>query len=182
MMVEMVFLFSVRTVATLWFVRFMLNKMDIEIPKVSVVVFSLALNLYTQEERLILLGAVLFLTSEFDRREFRIPDLFTKPALYIFTILAGLDWRHLAVAWGWIALMYGFTYLAPHALGRGDVKFIGALILLSKWMTETPPQLFLALLLALASLLALPGSLLMRSRRRGYPFAPAISGATLLLL
>jgi prepilin signal peptidase PulO-like enzyme (type II secretory pathway) len=182
MMVEMVFFFSVRTGATLWFLRFVSNKMDIDIPQVSVVVFSLALNLYTQEERFILLGAVLFLASEFDRKEFRIPDFFTKPALYIFTILTGLDVRHLAVAWGWIALMYGFTYLAPHALGRGDVKFIGALILLSQWMSDTPPQLFLALLLALASLLALPGSLRMRSRGRGYPFAPAISGATLLLL
>ena len=182
MMVEMVFLFSVRTGATLWFLRFVSNKMDIDIPQVSVVVFSLALNLYTHEEKFILLGAVLFLVSEFDRKEFRIPDFFTKPALYIFTILAGLDVRHLAVAWGWIALMYGFTYLAPHALGRGDVKFIGALILLSKWMSDTPPQLFLALLLALASLLALPGSIRMRSRGRGYPFAPAISGATLLLL
>ena len=182
MMVEMVFFFSVRTGATLWFLRFVSNKMDIDIPQASVVVFSLALNLYTQEERFILLGAVLFLASEFDRKEFRIPDFFTKPALYIFTILTGLDVRHLAVAWGWIALMYGFTYMAPHALGRGDVKFIGALILLSKWMTDTPPQLFLALLLALASLLALPGSLRMRSRGRGYPFAPAISGATLLLL
>ncbi len=182
MMVEMVFFFSVRTGATLWFLRFVSNKMDIDIPQASVVVFSLALNLYTQEERFILLGAVLFLASEFDRKEFRIPDFFTKPALYIFTILTGLDVRHLAVAWGWIALMYGFTYLAPHALGRGDVKFIGALTLLSKWMTDTPPQLFLALLLALASLLALPGSLRMRSRGRGYPFAPAISGATLLLL
>ena len=182
MMVEMVFFFSVRTGATLWFLRFVSSKMDIDIPQASVVVFSLALNLYTQEERFILLGAVLFLASEFDRKEFRIPDFFTKPALYIFTILTGLDVRHLAVAWGWIALMYGLTYLAPHALGRGDVKFIGALILLSKWMTDTPPQLFLALLLALASLLALPGSLRMRSRGRGYPFAPAISGATLLLL
>ncbi len=182
MMVEMVFFFSVRTGATLWFLRFVSSKMDIDIPQASVVVFSLALNLYTQEERFILLGAVLFLTSEFDRKEFRIPDFFTKPALYIFTILTGLDVRYLAVAWGWIALMYGFTYLAPHALGRGDVKFIGALILLSQWMTDTPPQLFLALLLALASLLALPGSLRMRSRGRGYPFAPAISGATLLLL
>lgn len=182
MMAEVAFLFCVRTLMTLWFLRFMSKKIEIEISKVGVVVFSFALNLYTHDERFILLGAVLLLTSELDRKEFRIPDFFTKPALYIFTVLAGPDLLLLTVAWGWIALMYGFTYLAPHALGRGDVKFIGALILLSKWMTDTPPQLFLALLLALASTLALPGALLTRSRERRYPFAPAISGATLLLL
>jgi prepilin signal peptidase PulO-like enzyme (type II secretory pathway) len=181
MIAESIFLFVLRSATSVWFTAFFAKRLKLEISKLGIVFFAIILNCYTAEQGFIVLSIFLLLISELDRKELRIPDLFTKSSIFIFTILAGADFYLLAVAWGWIAFMYLVTFLFPEALGRGDVKLIGALVLLSKWMTQIPPHLVLAYLLVLASCLALPGAWWMRSRQRSYPFAPAISGATLLL-
>lgn len=144
--------------------------------------FALILSAYTDERAVILLITLLFIISELDRSEYRIPDVFTKTTLFAFTLLAGENWQLLVLTWSWMALMYLITYLAPQSIGRGDVKLIGSLLLISQWMIKVPPATYLLALLSLASVLALPAALWNRKARRHVPFAPAISAAALLLL
>lgn len=128
-----------------------------------------------------LTATLLFVISEIDHAQLRIPDVITKPALFLMSILFIENFTLLAVVAGWFMSMYLLTNLAPEILGRGDVKLIGALVLLNNYFATAPPLTFLLHLLFLASLLALPGAYLSRRRGIRYPFAPAISGAVVAL-
>lgn len=163
-------------------VQFISGKLQVEMSRGYIFFFALILSAYTDERAVILLITLLFIISELDRSEYRIPDVFTKTTLFTFTLLAGDNWQLLVLTWGWMALMYLITYLAPQSIGRGDVKLIGSLILVSPWMINVPPATYLLALLSLSSVLALPAALWNRKARRHVPFAPAISAAALLLL
>lgn len=128
-------------------------------------------------------GAVLIIISEIDRREFRIPDVFTKSALFTLSLLLREQITLLILAWAWICVAYIVTTFAPHAFGRGDVKLIGALVLLNGYFRVGNEVNFLFILLFVASVLALPAALFRKFRGLPgkFPFAPAIAGAWLLL-
>jgi uncharacterized membrane protein HdeD (DUF308 family) len=77
--------------------------------------------------------------------------------------------------------MYLLTTGFPHLIGRGDIKLIGVLTLVAPLLSERSPLSFLGALLLLSSVLALPGAIKKRKDGQPYPFAPAISGASLAL-
>lgn len=134
---------------------------------------------------LALLAIALCHISLIDRREFRIPDWYTKPTLGFLTLLMLVTpsrYGTLFVSWSWLIAMYVVTFFMPQILGRGDVKFIAALVLINDYYGRLSALDFLALLLFISSLVALPGAYRARIRGLKYPFAPAISGAALVLI
>ena len=127
------------------------------------------------------LASLLMVISQIDRREYRIPDRVTKPWIATFTFLFHQQHQLLLIAWLWLAGMYLVTALAPTTLGRGDVKLIAALTLTNGYFQITTPTTFLMVLLFLSSVIALPGAIRAHQRQEKYPFAPALSGACLLI-
>lgn len=181
MVAERLCLFLIESSAISFFLGFATKKLDLGISRFSAVTFAIVLGLYTNHHGLLLVATGLFIISEIDRIEFRIPDVFTKSALFIFTLMANGDWGLLLIAWLWMAVMYALTSFLPQAIGRGDVKLIGSLILIAPWLGTMAPAKFLLLLLLLSSSLALPGAMWNRKKRGQIAFAPAISGAAMLL-
>ena len=167
--------------AVIWFIRFCSIKLFLEIPRTTSVIYAICLILLKSEPLFIFAATILFVVAEVDRMEFRIPDLITKPSLFLLTLYQATSIEVLVVAWGWVLVMYLITTLLPRSIGRGDIKMIGALILLSPLLSERSPLSFLCALLLFSSALALPGAKRKRKDRRGHPFAPAISGASLAL-
>jgi hypothetical protein len=181
MLADLLGSFLIESAAILLFLGFVSKKLDIDISRFSAVTYAIVLSLYTDDHGLLIIATGLFVISEIDRIEFRIPDEFTKSALFVFTLMANGDWDLLAIAWLWMAVMYVLTFFLPQAIGRGDVKLIGSLILATPWMVNMAPAKFLLSLLLLSSSLALPGAMRNRRKRGQIAFAPAISGAALLL-
>lgn len=162
---------------------FVQQKFQIQIPLVKACLFIIALTLYSDAPQLLILGGLFLVISEVDRREYRIPDVLTKPALFGLSIWLIHTPTSLLLAWGWIAIMYAITYFAPTVVGRGDIKLVGVLVLVNEIENVLARMEFLVILLFLASLFALPGALL--SQRRGgsplFPFGPAICAAALAI-
>ena len=167
--------------AVIWFIRFCSIKLSLEIARTSSVIYAICLVSLRSEPLFIFAATILFVVAEIDRKEFRIPDFITKPALFFLTLYQATSIGLLVVAWGWVVVMYLVTTLLPKSIGRGDIKLIGALILLAPLLSERPPLSFLCALLLLSSALALPGAKRSQKVGRGHPFAPAISGASLAL-
>ena len=145
------------------------------------VTIALAISLASMDVSFQLMAIALFVISEIDRAVLRIPDAFTKPALFSLSIVTLDDVHTQITALVWLIAMYLVTHYLPTALGRGDIKLIGVLILINSHLGNRAPLFFLMSLLFLASLFALPGSYLARRKGVNYPFAPAISGAALVL-
>lgn len=157
------------------------RKLKLQIsPSVSLP-FAAALTLLTTSHSVRVLAICLLLISEVDRQERRIPDIFTKPAICLLASIYLERTEAIIISAGWMMLMYGLTYLAPEVIGRGDIKFIAALIMLNEHFQATNPANFLMLLLFISSLLGLPGAVLTRRKGDTYPFAPAISAAALVI-
>lgn len=155
----------------------------LDVPKWVLGGYSCAIVILTDTPGLWITASALLLISEIDRREFRIPDVLTKPTLLILTLWFHNNLHLLLITWGWIAGMYWLTHCLPGSIGRGDIKFIGALLLLNGHFTIVGHGNFLLLLLFLASALALPTAMWRRVRGEVGPFAfaPAISGAAMLI-
>ena len=133
--------FLIESAAILLFLGFVSKKLDIDISRFSAVTYAIVLSLYTDDHGLLIIATGLFVISEIDRIQFRIPDVFTKSALFVFTVMANGDWDLLAIAWLWMAVMYVLTFFLPQAIGRGDVKLIGSLILATHgWLTWRQPN------------------------------------------
>jgi len=162
---------------------FALQQFRLKIPVAKVLLFIIALTLYSDAPQFLILGGLFLVISEVDRRDYRIPDVLTKPALFGLSIWLIHTPTSLLLAWGWIAIMYAITYLAPTVVGRGDIKLVGVLVLVNEIENVLARMEFLVILLFLASLFALPGALL--SRKRGgsplFPFGPAICTAALAI-
>lgn len=166
------------------FLHFLANKFAIELNyAVMILIPLLALSLFT-DPKVQLIALVLFVVSEIDRVEYRIPDSITKPALFLLPFLNSRNVGALTVTAFWLFTMYLLTQFFPSTIGRGDIKLIASLLLANSCLTSITGRdslFFLIMLLFLASLFALPGALLARRKKLNYPFAPAISGAALLL-
>lgn len=147
----------------------------------QIVTIPLFITLASTNVALQLLTIALLVISEIDRAEFRIPDVFTKPALFSLSIVTLEDVYTQITVLAWLTIMYLITHYLPSALGRGDIKLIGVLLFMNSYLGDRAPVFFLVSLLFLASLFALPGSYLARRKGVNYPFAPAISGAALVL-
>ena len=147
----------------------------------KIVTIPLLITLASTNVAFQLLAIALLVISEIDRAEFRIPDAFTKPALFSFSIVTLDDVHTQITVLVWLIAMYLVTHYLPTALGRGDIKLIGVLLFMNRYLGDRAPVFFLMSLLFLASLFALPGSYLARRKGVNYPFAPAISGAALVL-
>lgn len=162
---------------------FALQKFLLKISFAKIFLYVIALTLYFDAPLLLALGGVSLVISEIDRREYRIPDVLTKPALFALSIwLIHTPWS-LSLAWGWIAIMYAITYIAPTVVGRGDIKLVGVLVLVNESQSALSGVEFLVTLLFLASLFALPGALLSRKKEKSplFPFGPAICAAALAI-
>ena len=159
MVAERLCLFLIESSAISFFLGFATKKLDLGISRFSAVTFAIVLGLYTNHHGLLLVAT----------------------GLFIFTLMANGDWGLLLIAWLWMAVMYALTSFLPQAIGRGDIKLIGSLILIAPWLGTMAPAKFLLLLLLLSSSLAFPGAMWNRKKRGQIAFAPAISGAAMLL-
>ena len=148
-----------------------------------IAIYVLLLNGLSDDPIFLITGVLLLVIAEIDRREFRIPDIFTKSALFALIIFFRTDASLLILTAGWIASMYLITYFIPHAFGRGDVKLIAVLILENGYFQSASHEVFLYSLISCASLLALPGVVAQRIKGRfsPYPFAPSIAAAWLVI-
>lgn len=163
---------------------FLCDKFYLSINIAMAVIFSIVLSIIFHDPVTLFVGAMLFVIAEIDRREHRIPDVFTKPALYGLTIFFHDEQYLLLFSWGWIALMYLVTRVFPFALGRGDIKLVGVLLLLNGYLQIHEHGEFLVNLLFLSSALALPMAITTRVRlgKKPFAFGPAIAGAWIWLI
>jgi prepilin signal peptidase PulO-like enzyme (type II secretory pathway) len=168
-------------ISVIWFFRFCSNKFLLDIHLATSVVYAISLVYFQNKPLFIFTATVLLVIAEIDRKEYRIPDSITKPSLFLLTLFQVTSFGVLAVAWGWVLVMYLLTTGFPHLIGRGDIKLIGVLTLVAPLLSERSPLSFLGALLLLSSVLALPGAIKKRKDGQPYPFAPAISGASLAL-
>lgn len=138
----------------------------------------------SRDPMFLLVGALLLVVTEIDRREFRIPDLITKPGIFVLVIWFHANHRLLLLAGIWFSLMYLVTAALPKFLGRGDVKLFGFLLLSNGYFHVAPDLNFLFSLIFIASLFALPEALFTRLRARTahFPFGPSIGAAWILLV
>jgi hypothetical protein len=165
-------------------ITFLCEKFYLWIDVMMVVIFTIILSLSFHEPIILFVGANLFIIAEIDRNEHRIPDVFTKPALFGLTIYFHKDLYLLLIAWGWIGLMYLVTRFFPSSIGRGDIKLVGALLLLNGHLQIQSHERFLINLLFLSSILALPMAIgaRLRSGKKAFAFGPAIAGAWVWLV
>lgn len=181
--ISRVFAFVLNVSFLLAFLYFLQSRFTLDINILLLSLIAILLSAINANPAFQITGAALIIISEIDRREYRIPDVFTKSALFALSLLLREQISLLIVAWAWICLAYIITTFAPHAFGRGDVKLIGALILLNGYFDVGNEFNFLVILLFIASFLALPAALFRKFRGLPgkFPFAPAITGAWLLL-
>lgn len=165
-------------------IYFLRDKFELKLGGSLVLVYGILLSIIFHDAIVLFAGAIIFIVSEIDRREQRIPDVVTKPALFGLTMIFHEQLDLLLLAWGWIALMYLVTLMMPGAIGRGDIKLIAVLLLLNGHLHVQTHGRFLIDLLFLASVFALPFAVAtrMRSGRKAFAFGPAIAGAWIWLV
>ena len=177
----------VSTFALYFFLDFAQMKYALELSRLFTLSFSVIVALCSLNPFFQIVCVLLLLISEIDRRDYRIPDVFTKSAIAILVLVYRDERDLLLITLFWFLVMYTLTYFAPALIGRGDIKLIAALLLGNGYFQLFPNSAFLLGLIALASALALPKALTNRfgSGTRGIlgnlPFAPSIAGSWILL-
>ena len=177
----------VSTIALYFFLDFAQMKYALELSRLFTLSFSVIVALCSLNPFFQIACVLLLLISEIDRREYRIPDVFTKSAIAILVLVYRDERDLLLLTLFWFLVMYALTYFAPALIGRGDIKLIAALLLGNGYFQLFPNSAFLLGLIALASALALPKALTNRfgAGTRGapgnLPFAPNIAGSWILL-
>ena len=177
----------VSTFALYFFLDFAQMKYGLELSRLFTLSFSVIVALCSLNPFFQLTCVLLLLISEIDRRDYRIPDVFTKSAIAILVLVYRDERDLLLLTLFWFLVMYTLTYFAPALIGRGDIKLIAALLLGNGYFQLFPNSAFLLGLIALASALALPKALTNRfgAGTRGapgnLPFAPSIAGSWILL-
>ena len=177
----------VSTFALYFFLDFAQMKYALELSRLFTLTFSGIVTLCSLNPFFQITCVLLLLISEIDRRDYRIPDVFTKSAIAILVLVYRDERELLQLTLFWFLVMYTLTYFAPALIGRGDIKLIAALLLGNGYFQLFPNSAFLLGLLAFASALALPKALANRfgSGTRGVPgnlaFAPSIAGSWILL-
>lgn len=177
----------VSTFALYFFLDFAQMKYGLELSRIFTLIFSVIVALCSLNPFFQIACVLLLLISEIDRRDYRIPDVFTKSAIAILVLVYRDERDLLLLTLFWFLVMYTLTYFAPALIGRGDIKLIAALLLGNGYFQLFPNNAFLLGLIALASALALPKALTNRfgSGTRGIPgnlpFAPSIAGSWILL-
>lgn len=164
--------------------NFLRDKFHLILGATSLLGYTILLVLLFRDPICLILGVILLIIAEIDRLEHRIPDVFTKPALFALTIFFRDQLNLILIAWGWMSLMYLVTRFFPSAIGRGDIKLLGALLLINGYLQIQSHEKFLVDLLFLSSVLALPMAIATRIRSGKNPFAfgPAIAGAWIWLV
>lgn len=165
-------------------IKFLSERFHLSLGVTLALSYTIALALIFPDPLTLVVGVLLLIISEIDRHEHRIPDVFTKPTLFGLTVIFHDQLNLILMTWGWIGLMYLVTRLFPSAIGRGDVKLFGALLLVNGYFQIQPHEVFLIHLLFLSSALALPIAIVsrIRSGRNAVAFGPAIAGAWIALL
>lgn len=177
----------VSTFALYFFLDFAQLKYTLELSRLFTLSFSVIVALCSLNPFFQIACVLLLLISEIDRRDYRIPDVFTKSAIAILVLVYRDERDLLLLTLFWFLVMYTLTYFAPALIGRGDIKLIAALLLGNGYFQLFPNSAFLLGLIALASALALPKALTNRfgAGTRGapgnLPFAPSIAGSWTLL-
>ena len=177
----------VSTFALYFFLDFAQMKYALELSRLFTLSFSVIVALCSLNPFFQIACVLLLLISEIDRRDYRIPDVFTKSAIAILVLVYRDERDLLLLTLFWFLVMYTLTYFAPALIGRGDIKLIAALLLGNGYFQLFPNSAFLLGLIALASALALPKALTNRfgAGTRGapgnLPFAPSIAGSWTLL-
>lgn len=177
----------VSTFALYFFLDFAQMKYALELSRLFTLSFSVIVTLCSLSPFFQIACVLLLLISEIDRRDYRIPDVFTKSAIAILVLVYRDERDLLLLTLFWFLVMYTLTYFAPALIGRGDIKLIAALLLGNGYFQLFPNSAFLLGLIALASALALPKALTNRfgAGTRGapgnLPFAPSIAGSWTLL-
>ena len=177
----------VSTFALYFFLDFAQLKYTLELSRLFTLSFSVIVALCSLNPFFQIACVLLLLISEIDRRDYRIPDVFTKSAIAILVLVYRDERDLLLLTLFWFLVMYTLTYFAPAFIGRGDIKLIAALLLGNGYFQLFPNSAFLLGLIALASALALPKALTNRfgAGTRGapgnLPFAPSIAGSWTLL-
>lgn len=166
------------------FLYFVQSQWKLEISRVVLVAYGFLMVLVSQDPIFLLAGALLLVVAEIDRREFRIPDVITKPGIFALVIWFHANHQLLLLAGIWFAFMYLITAALPKFLGRGDVKLFGFLLLSNGYFHAAPDLNFLLSLIFLASLFALPEALFtkVRARTAHFPFGPSIGAAWIVLV
>lgn len=173
--------------ALYFFLDFAQMKYALELSRLFTLSFSVIVALCSLNPFFQIACVLLLLISEIDRRDYRIPDVFTKSAIAILVLVYRDERDLLLLTLFWFLVMYTLTYFAPALIGRGDIKLIAALLLGNGYFQLFPNSAFLLGLIALASALALPKALTNRfgAGTRGapgnLPFAPSIAGSWILL-
>ena len=173
--------------ALYFFLDFAQMKYALELSRLFTLSFSVIVALCSLNPFFQIACVLLLLISEIDRRDYRIPDVFTKSAIAILVLVYRDERDLLLLTLFWFLVMYALTYFAPALIGRGDIKLIAALLLGNGYFQLFPNSAFLLGLIALASALALPKALTNRfgAGTRGapgnLPFAPSIAGSWTLL-
>jgi len=177
----------VSTFALYFFLDFAQMKYALELSRLFTLSFSVIVALCSLNPFFQIACVLLLLISEIDRRDYRIPDVFTKSAIAILVLVYRDERDLLLLTLFWFLVMYALTYFAPALIGRGDIKLIAALLLGNGYFQLFPNSAFLLGLIALASALALPKALTNRfgAGTRGapgnLPCAPSIAGSWTLL-
>jgi len=177
----------VSTFALYFFLDFAQMKYALELSRLFTLSFSVIVAVCSLNPFFQIACVLLLLISEIDRRDYRIPDVFTKSAIAILVLVYRDERDLLLLTLFWFLVMYTLTYFAPALIGRGDIKLIAALLLGNGYFQLFPNSAFLLGLIALASALALPKALTNRfgAGTRGapgnLPFAPSIAGSWTLL-
>lgn len=174
---------AICAIALLSFVNFVQSRFEVGLHIVVRILYVLLLTALSDDPLFLITGGVLIIIAEIDRREYRIPDIFTKSAIWALIILFRTDVQLLLIVTAWISAMYLLTYFLPEAFGRGDVKLIAVLLLENGYFQSANHGHFLITLVGLASLLALPGLIARKvgSSMSPYPFAPSIAASWLLI-
>jgi len=177
----------VSTFALYFFLDFAQMKYALELSRLFTLSFTVIVALCSLNPFFQIACVLLLLISEIDRRDYRIPDVFTKSAIAILVLVYRDERDLLLLTLFWFLVMYALTYFAPALIGRGDIKLIAALLLGNGYFQLFPNSAFLLGLIALASALALPKALTnrfgsgARSAPGNLPFAPSIAGSWILL-
>ncbi|HEY5879017.1 MAG TPA: A24 family peptidase [Nakamurella sp.] len=134
----------------------------------------------------VVLGAV-------DVAAHRLPDALTLPAIPVTAALAGVTWlvapssgRPLTGAVCAVVVtgvFAGLAVLAPRAMGRGDVKLVPSLALMTGYLSIPAVLWWLILAFGLGALVALIGLATRRlSMRSAIPFGPCLLAGCWLVL
>lgn len=103
----------VSTIALYFFLDFAQMKYTLELSRLFTLSFSVIVTLCSLNPFFQIACVLLLLISEIDRRDYRIPDVFTKSTIAILVLVYRDERDLLLLTLFWFLVMYTLTYFAP---------------------------------------------------------------------